>query len=51
MKNNIDHRLTKSATPKTHGMVERTNGTIKNNTLLKIKHQFSSLHSCKILIM
>jgi transposase InsO family protein len=32
---NIDHRLTKPATPKTNGMVERVNGTIKNNTILK----------------
>jgi transposase InsO family protein len=33
--NDIDHRLTKPATPKTNGMVERVNGTIKNNTILK----------------
>lgn len=33
--NNIDHRLTKPATPKTNGMVERFNGTVKNNTILK----------------
>lgn len=33
--NNIDHRLTKPSTPKTNGMVERANGTIKNNTILK----------------
>jgi transposase InsO family protein len=38
-KNNIDHRLTKPATPKTNGMVERANGTIKNNTILKIKYE------------
>jgi len=31
--NNIEHRLTKPATPKTNGMVERANGTIKNNTI------------------
>lgn len=31
--NNIDHRLTKPGTPKTNGMVERVNGTIKNNTV------------------
>ena len=31
----IEHRLTKPATPKTNGMVERVNGTIKNNTILK----------------
>ena len=34
-KHNIDHRLTKPCTPKTNGMVERVNGTIKNNTILK----------------
>ncbi|MCO6461453.1 MAG: transposase [Saprospiraceae bacterium] len=34
-KNNIEHRLTKPATPKTNGMVERVNGTIKKNTILK----------------
>lgn len=33
--NNIEHRLTKPATPKTNGMVERANGTIKNNTIKK----------------
>jgi transposase InsO family protein len=38
IKNNIEHRLTKPATPKTNGMVERANGTIKNNTILKIKY-------------
>ena len=31
--NNIEHRLTKPATPKTNGMVERVNGIIKNNTI------------------
>lgn len=34
-KENIDHRLTKPNTPKTKGMVERVNGTIKSNTILK----------------
>lgn len=34
----IDHRLTKPATPKTNGMVERVNGTIKNNTILKYEY-------------
>lgn len=38
-KHNIEHRLTKPATPKTNGMVERANGTIKNNTILKTKYQ------------
>lgn len=37
-KYNIEHRLTKPATPKTNGMVERVNGTIKNNTILKTKY-------------
>lgn len=31
---NIAHRLTKPSTPKTNGMVERVNGTIKSNTIL-----------------
>jgi transposase InsO family protein len=39
MKYNIEHRLTKPAIPKTNGMVERVNGTIKNNTILKTKYQ------------
>ncbi|WP_219621020.1 hypothetical protein [Psychroflexus sp. MES1-P1E] len=39
MKNNSEHRLTKPATLKTNGMVERVNVTIKNNTVLKIKCQ------------
>jgi len=30
-KDNIEYRLTTPATPKTNGMIERTNGTIKNN--------------------
>lgn len=34
----IDHRLTRPATPKTNGMVERVNGTIKNNTILIKKY-------------
>ncbi len=33
--NNIEHRLTKVNTPKTNGMVERANGIIKSNTILK----------------
>ncbi len=37
-KNNIKHRLTKPCTPKTNGMVERVNGTIKNGTILKEKY-------------
>lgn len=37
--NNIAHRLTKPCTPKTNGMVERVNGTIKNNTILQTDYQ------------
>jgi len=33
IENNIEHRLTKPNTPKTHGRIERVNGTIKNNTI------------------
>ena len=33
--NNIEHRLTLPATPKTNGMVERVNGTIKKGTVKK----------------
>lgn len=36
--NNIDHRCTKPSTPQTNGMVERVNGIIKNNTILKYKY-------------
>ena len=39
IKNDIDHRLTKPSTPQTNGMVERVNGTIKNNTILKNEYQ------------
>lgn len=39
IKNNIQHRLTAPFTPKTNGMVERVNGTIKNNTILKNQYQ------------
>jgi transposase InsO family protein len=39
VKYDIEHRLTAPATPKTNGMVERVNGTIKNNTILKTKYQ------------
>lgn len=38
-KNNIKHRLTKPSTPKTNGMVERANGTIKNSTILKTEYE------------
>jgi transposase InsO family protein len=37
--NNIEHRLTAPFTPKTNGMVERVNGTIKTNTILKNKYE------------
>ena len=37
--NNIEHRLTAPFTPKTNGMVERVNGTIKTNTILKNQYQ------------
>ena len=40
--NNIEHRCTKPSTPKTNGMVERVNGTIKNNTILKYKYDNKS---------
>jgi len=36
---NIDHRCTKPSTPQTNGMVERVNGTIKNNTILKYSYK------------
>ena len=32
-KDNIEHRLTEPATPKTNGMVERVNGVIKDSTI------------------
>jgi transposase InsO family protein len=37
--NKIEHRLTAPFTPKTNGMVERVNGTIKNNTILKNQYE------------
>jgi transposase InsO family protein len=37
--NKIEHRLTAPFTPKTNGMVERVNGIIKTNTILKTKYQ------------
>lgn len=39
IENNIQHRLTEPFTPKTNGMVERVNGIIKNNTILKTEYQ------------
>lgn len=35
MENNIEHRLTKPNTPNTNGKVERVNGTIKKETILR----------------
>lgn len=37
--NNIEHRLTAPCTPKTNGMVERVNGTIKTNTILRYEYK------------
>lgn len=45
----IEHRLTKPSTPKTNGMVERVNGTIKNNTILK--SEYKNKHEMKIDLM
>ncbi len=43
--NQIEHRLTAPFTPKTNGMVERVNGTIKTNTILKNQyHQCSEMN-------
>jgi len=42
-KNNIDHRLTKPGTPKTNGMVERVNNTIKTGTIKKIEYENKDL--------
>uniref|UniRef100_UPI004047EF73 DDE-type integrase/transposase/recombinase n=1 Tax=Flavobacterium sp. TaxID=239 RepID=UPI004047EF73 len=39
LENNILHRLTAPFTPKTNGMVERVNGIIKNNTVLRKQYQ------------
>jgi transposase InsO family protein len=38
-KNNIEHRLTLPATPQTNGMVERVNGTIKNETIKRNSYE------------
>jgi transposase InsO family protein len=37
--NDIEHRITKPPTPKTNGMVERVNGTIKTNTILRYTYK------------
>ncbi len=39
IENNIQHRLTAPFTSKTNGMVERVNGIIKNDTILKNKYK------------
>ena len=39
LENKIEHRLTKPSTPKTNGMVERVNGTIKSNTILQNEYE------------
>ena len=39
IENSIQHRLTAPFTPKTNGMVERVNGIIKNDTILKTKYK------------
>ena len=39
IENDIEHRLTPPFSPKTNGMVERVNGTIKNDTILKTKYE------------
>jgi len=36
--NDIEHRCTLPCTPQTNGMVERVNGIIKNNTILKLQY-------------
>lgn len=38
-KNDIQHRLTKPATPKTNGMVEKANDTIKSGTIKQNEYQ------------
>ncbi len=39
LKENIEHRLTEPFTPKTNGMVERLNKTIKDNTIKLHKYE------------
>ena len=43
LEKNIEHRLTAPFTPKTNGMVERVNGTIKNNTILANQYETKNL--------
>ena len=50
---NIDHRLTRPSTPKTNGMVERANGIIKANTILRERYackEEMNTHLTKFLI-
>lgn len=49
----IEHRLIKPHTPKTNGMVERSNGIIKSNTILKEQYpnkQAMETHLMKFLV-
>jgi transposase-like protein len=46
--NNIDHRLTKPYSPQTNGMVERANGIIKNNTILKHDYETKAEMYCDL---
>ena len=47
--NDIEHRLTQSHTPKTNGMVERANGIVKSNTILK--EQYASNQDMEVALM
>ena len=47
--NDIEHRLTQSHTPKTNGMVERANGIVKSNTILK--EQYASNKDMEVALM
>jgi len=47
--NDIEHRLTAPFTPKTNGMVERVNGTIKKATILK--EEYKNLDQMSIALM
>jgi transposase InsO family protein len=44
----IEHRLTQPVTPKTNGMVERVNGTIKNATVKAIMYQNIDPHKASL---
>ena len=47
--NDIEHRLTQPHTPKTNGMVERANGIVKSNTILK--EQYASNKDMEVALM